>query len=113
MAASDSAQQKMHSKLFEAGPNKKDAVLRDQVEERNRVVSVQLSPGQSGRATVRFVKETYRAGSRDPEKVESLIADLAFGWAPVAAWTERNRLINPLGFRVVAYRVTPEITQQQ
>lgn len=113
MATSDSAQQKVFVKVFEPGPNKKDAVLRDQVEERIRIASVQLAPGQAGRATVRYIKETYRAGARDPEKTETLIADLAYGWAPVGAWTEMNRLLNPLGFRVVAYRVTPELTQQQ
>ncbi len=112
MATSDAAQQKIFAKIFEPGPNKKDAVLRDQVEERIRIASVQLAPGQAGRATVRFIKETYRAGAREPEKVETMIVDLAFGWAPVGAWTEKNRLINPLGFRVLAYRVTPELTQQ-
>lgn len=113
MATSDASQQKIFARVYEPGPSKKDAVLRDQVEERIRIASVQLAPGQAGRATVRFIKETFRAGSREPEKVETLIADLAFGWAPVGAWTERNRLINPLGFRVLAYRVTPELTQQQ
>ena len=112
MATSAGDQQKVYSKIFEPGPAKKDAALRDQVEERIRVLTVQLAPGQAGRATVRYIKETFRTGSRDPEKSETFLSDLAFSWTTVSAWTETNRLINPLGFKVNAYRQTPEIAQQ-
>lgn len=109
LATTDSGQQKSYSAIYENGPNKKDAVLRDQTEERIRVTAVQLSPSQTGRASVRYVKETFRAGSRAPDKTERFIADLAFTWGDTGQWTERTLLINPLGFRVTAYRVTTEV----
>lgn len=109
VATTDATQQKAYSIIYEAGPSKKDAVLRDQFEERIRITSVQLSPSQTGRASVRYVKETFRAGSRAADKSESFIADLAFEWSGNGQWTERALLINPLGFRVTAYRVTPEV----
>lgn len=111
MSTSDANQQSIYAKIYEL-PNKKDDILRAQVEERIKVITVQLSPGQTGRATVRYIKETYRAGARFPEKSETLICDMAFSWTPVSAWTEKSRLTNPLGFRTTAYRVTPELSQQ-
>ena len=109
IATTDASQQKAYSSIYEAGPNKKDAVLSDKVEERIRISAVQLSPSQTGRASVRFLKETYKAGSRVPDKSESFIADLAFEWSGNGRWTERALLINPLGFRVTAYRLTAEV----
>ena len=37
------------------------------------------------------------------------VADLAFDWASVRGWDAQALLVNPLGFRVNAYRVTPEL----
>ena len=112
MATTDPAQQKTYAAIYENGPNKKDAVLRDQAEERVRVTAVQLSPSQTGRASVRYVKETFRAGSRIADKTEAFIADMAFVWGGTGQWTERALLINPLGFRVTAYRVTAEVVDK-
>jgi type IV secretion system protein VirB8 len=112
VATTDVSQQKAYSAIYQAGPNKKDALLRDQVEERIRVVTVQLSPSQTGRASVRYVKDTYRAGSRAAEKSEAFVADMAFEWSGNGQWTEKSLLINPLGFRVTAYRVTPEVAEK-
>ncbi len=112
MATTDPVQQKIYAAIYENGPNKKDAVLRDQTEERIRITSVQLSPSQTGRASVRYVKETFRAGSRVADKTENFIADMAFAWGGNGQWTERALLINPLGFRVTAYRVTAEVVDK-
>ncbi len=112
MATTDPRLQKQYAAIYEDGPNKKDAVLRDQQEERVRIIAVQLSPSQTGRASVRYVKETLRAGSRAPDKTEAFVADLAFGWGTNGQWTERSLLINPLGFRVTAYRVTAEVADK-
>lgn len=112
IATSDAAIGKEYARIYQPGPNKKDQLLRDQVEERIRITAVQLSPSQTGRATVRYLRETIRAGSREPDKVENFIADLAFRWSPTGQWTERNRLINPLGFTVTAYRTTAEVPTQ-
>lgn len=112
MATTDPTQQKAYAAIYEVGPNKKDAVLRDQQEERVRITAVQLSPSQTGRASVRYVKETFKAGSRAPDKTEAFIVDLAFTWGSNGQWTERSLLINPLGFRVTAYRVTAEVADK-
>lgn len=112
VATTDASQQKAYASIYEVGPNKKDALLLDQVEERIRITAVQLSPSQTGRASVRYVKETFRAGARTPDKTESFIADLAFAWSGTGQWTEKALLINPLGFRVTAYRVTQEVGAQ-
>jgi type IV secretion system protein VirB8 len=112
IATTDPAQQKSYSAIYELGPNKKDAVLRDQVEERVRITAVQLSPSQTGRASVRYVKDTLRSGSRSPDKSEAFIVDLAFAWSGNGQWTEKALLLNPLGFRVTAYRVTPEVADK-
>jgi type IV secretory pathway component VirB8 len=112
MATTDPSQQKAYAAIYEVGPNKKDAVLRDQQEERVRITAVQLSPSQTGRASVRYVKETFKAGSRAPDKTEAYIVDLAFTWGSNGQWTERSLLINPLGFRVTAYRVTAEVADK-
>lgn len=90
------------------GPNKKDAILGDRVEEKIRLVSVVLSPSTAGRATVRFVKETWAVGSRTMQKSENFIADMAYGWDAVNGWNDTTLLLNPLGFKVQAYRVSPE-----
>lgn len=108
MATASSEQQKAYGKQFEPGPRKKDAVLRDQVEERIKILSVHLSASQSGKATVRLSKETWHAGAVSAEKVESWIADVAYDWVGVKGWDEQSLLINPLGFRVLAYRLTLE-----
>lgn len=109
MATSGVEQQKEFARIYAPGPDKKDQVLRDQVEERVQVIAPQLVPGQTGRASVRLRKETWRAGSREPEKVEIYVADLAFDWASVKGWDPQALLVNPLGFRVTAYRVTREL----
>lgn len=112
MATTDPVQQKTYAAIYESGPNKKDVVLRDQTEERIRVTAVQLSPSQTGRASVRYVKETFRSGSRVADKTEAFIADMAFAWGGNGQWTEGALLINPLGFRVTAYRVTAEVVDK-
>ncbi len=90
------------------GPKKKDAILGDRVEEKIKLVSVLLSPSTTGRATVRFSKETWATGSRSMQKTENFIADIAYDWVEVNGWNDTTLLVSPLGFKVTAYRVTPE-----
>lgn len=112
IATSSDVQQKEYRHLFDPGPQKKDVLFRDQIEERIRITNVQVAPGQTGRATVRYIKETYRTGSRDPDKIEGFICDLAFYWSGTGKWSDKSILTNPFGFKVTAYRTTPEITHQ-
>lgn len=97
----------VYSSQYE-GPNKKDAVLGDRVEEKIRLISVVLSPSTTGRATVRFVKETWATGSRSMQKTETFVVDMAYDWDEVTGWNDTTLLLSPLGFKVTAYRVTPE-----
>ncbi|MBD8051068.1 virB8 family protein [Limnohabitans radicicola] len=94
--------------LYE-GPTGKDKVLKETVEERISILSVQVTPGIMGRGTVRYQKITWRAGMREPESVKTYVADVAFEWIPVNGWGTKDLLMNPLGFSVVAYRTTEEL----
>lgn len=106
VALSTPEQSKELIRPYEEGPQKKDVLLKDRVEERVRVLSVSIT--SEGKATARFIKETFSAGITTPEKSESFIADIAFEWTGANGWTEANLLVNPLGFKVSAYRTTLE-----
>lgn len=90
------------------GPNRKDVQLGDRIEEKIRLISVVLSPSTTGRATVRFVKETWATGSRSMQKSERFVVDMAYSWEKVDGWFDNTLQLNPLGFTVTAYRVSPE-----
>jgi len=111
MVTSSEVVGKEYAKDYE-GPNAKTEVLRDGVEERIKILSVQLSAGTTGRATVRFQKVTWQAGHTEPSKVETFTADIAFSWVSVTGWSTRDLLANPMGFAVTAYRTTPELVQK-
>ncbi len=96
-----------YSSQFE-GPNRKDVQVGDRTEEKIRLISVVLSPSTTGRATVRFVRETWTTGSRSMQKSERFVVDMAYGWEKVDGWFDNTLQLNPLGFTVTAYRVSPE-----
>ena len=111
MATSEQPVGRAYSAQFE-GPAAKTEVLRDSVEERITILSAQVTPGTTGRGTVRYQITTWRQGQREPEKVETFVADLAYDWVNVRGWSSRDLLTNPMGFRVTAYRSTQELVQR-
>lgn len=99
-----------YSAQFE-GPNSKATKFGDSAEDRIRIISVQPTPGQYGRGTVRFEKTSWNSARQPTRPAEVFQADLAFEWLNITGWDTRDLLINPLGFSVSAYRVTPELVQ--
>jgi type IV secretion system protein VirB8 len=81
---------------------------------RIQVISVRLSPagrnGNRSEATVTYEK-TVRATERTvPESTTRHVASVVYQYQPDALAKERDRLENPFGFVVTAYRSDPEIS---
>lgn len=76
---------------------------------RTRILSIVLIGGGTGQrpkgATVRFQRALYDRGSGRSEPVDSKIATMEFSYDPNLRLNEEDRLLNPLGFRVINYRV--------
>lgn len=100
-----------YSKQYE-GSNSRAEQIKETMEERINVLSVQVVPGDRGRGTVRYQKITWRMGLREPESVKTYVADLAFTYKNVSQWSGQDLLKNPVGFTVVAYRTTQELDQK-
>lgn len=76
---------------------------------RVKILSLQMfgadaKKGPSG-ATVRFQRSLFDKSSGAGRFLDSKIATLEFSYKPNLAMSEEDRLLNPLGFRVSAYRV--------
>lgn len=76
---------------------------------RVKILSLQLfggdpKKGPSG-ATVRFQRSLFDKAAGTSRFLDSKIATLEFAYKPNLAMSEEDRLLNPLGFRVSAYRV--------
>lgn len=76
---------------------------------RVRILSIVLVGGGEGRrptgATVRFQRSVYDKSRGRSEPLDSKIATMEFTYNPDLQLSEEDRLLNPLGFRVVNYRV--------
>lgn len=76
---------------------------------RIRILSISLIPGAPGRppggATVRFQRSLYNKQNGSSQVMDGKIATLQFAYDPNLRLDERDRLLNPLGFRVSDYRV--------
>src|SRR5690606_29953828 len=76
---------------------------------RIRILSISLIPGAPGRppngATVRFQRSLYNKQNGSSQVMDGKIATLQFAYDPELRLDERDRLLNPLGFRVSDYRV--------
>ena len=74
-----------------------------------RILSIVLVGGGEGRrptgATVRFQRSVYDKSNGRVEPLDSKIATLEFTYQPSLRLSDEDRLLNPLGFRVVNYRV--------
>lgn len=111
MATSASAVAQEYSYPY-TGPTNRADLLKETIEERINILSVQLTPAATGRGTVRFQKITWRAGMREPESVKTYVADVAFDWVESTNWSTKDLLVNPMGFAVLAYRTTQELQAQ-
>jgi len=80
---------------------------------RIHIVSVQLSPtgrrGNRGEATVTYDKVVRLTDRALPDQSTRHIASVVYHYQPQSLAKERDRLENPFGFVVTAYRSDPEI----
>lgn len=80
---------------------------------RIQVISVRLSPagrrGNRGDATVTYDKISRRSDRQTPEVTSRHVASVVFEYQPKVLANERDRLENPFGFVVTAYRSDPEL----
>jgi type IV secretion system protein VirB8 len=80
---------------------------------RIHIVSVRLSPGgrrgNKGDATVTYDKVVRQSERNLPDVTTRHVASVVFEYQPKVFAKERDRLDNPLGFVVTAYRSDPEI----
>jgi type IV secretion system protein VirB8 len=103
---------KGYSQLFEgdAALQKKLAATEDW---RIHIVGVRLMasgrPGNKGEATVTYDKVVRQPERNLPEITSRHVASVVFAYQPKVLAKERDRLENPFGFVVTAYRSDPEI----
>lgn len=80
---------------------------------RVNVTNVRLSAakrkGNRGEATVTYEKLVRLADRNLPDAVTRHVATLVYEYQPKALAKEKDRLENPFGFVVIAYRSDPEI----
>lgn len=64
-------------------------------------------------AQVRFTTEKLSTSGEnlDNSPTQRWIATLAYQFEPAQRMTEQERMVNPLGFKVYAFRVDPEVTR--
>jgi type IV secretion system protein VirB8 len=81
---------------------------------RIQIVGVRLSPagrrGTKGDATVTYDKVVRQTERNLPDVTTRHVASVVFEYQPKVFAKEKDRLDNPLGFVVTAYRSDPEIT---
>lgn len=80
---------------------------------RVNVVNVRLSPagrrGNKGEGTVTYERVVRLPDRNLPDVATRHVASVVFEYQPAALANERDRLENPFGFVVLAYRSDPEI----
>lgn len=76
---------------------------------RVKILSIVLMGGERGTtpkgATVRFQRSIYDKSTGSTTPLDSKIATMEFVYKPNLRMDDQNRIENPLGFRVTAYRV--------
>lgn len=81
---------------------------------RINVIGVRLSAagraGNNGEATVTYEKVVHLTDRNLPDITTRHVASVVFEYQPKVLAKERDRLENPFGFVVTAYRSDPEIT---
>ncbi|MGQ3054219.1 MAG: virB8 family protein [Roseateles sp.] len=97
-----------YAKLYEGG-NARDKKFGQSVEMRVKVLSVTLSHDDvSTKAVVRFEKVAKRQEADVADPPQYFVSTMAFEYKPSMFGKEKDLIANPLGYRVVAYRVDAE-----
>lgn len=92
------------------GPDALDSKLGANQEIKSEVISVQLSQNAAGKqAVVRFAKTPRRVDTNTSEPTQYYVATLAYRFLPTMFGKEKDLLVNPLGYKVNAYRRDAEL----
>ncbi len=92
------------------GEEARDKKFGSSIEMRVKVLSVGVARDAVGsRATVRFEKSAKRTQSDRPDPPQYFVATLAFEYKPSMKGKEVDLVQNPLGFKVISYRVDSEL----
>jgi type IV secretion system protein VirB8 len=93
------------------GPNARDRKLGSTIDMRVKVLSITLSSDEHGsKATVRFEKSSKRLEADLPDPQQSYVATLSYEYVPSMTGKEQELLLNPLGYKVTAWRVDQELS---
>jgi len=96
-----------YKKIY-SGDNARDQVLKDQTEITTKIISVTLNEGggsKTARIRLRVIRKT-----KNHAAIESIkVVTLSYEYFPRLMQTEEERLLNPLGFKVMTYRVDREV----
>lgn len=96
-------------KIYE-GDNSRVDILKNRTEIDVEINSVTLGNSNGMKmATIRFNQIYKDAKSRTITNKKAKIVTLAYDYSPQSLITENERLINPLGFKVLTYRVDDEV----
>lgn len=96
-----------YAKLYD-GPQARDRKYGPNTDMRVEVLSVTLPPDVAGKAVVRFEKRVRRLEAENAEPPQTFVATLAYEYKGSLFGKEKQLLMNPLGYRVTAYRVDAE-----
>lgn len=96
-------------KIYE-GDNSRVDILKNRTEIDVEINSVTLGDSNGMKmATIRFNQIYKDAKSRTITNKKAKIVTLAYDYSPQSLMTENERLINPLGFKVLTYRIDDEV----
>ena len=107
LAMSDNAVGRDYAQIFE-GKDARDKKLGPSHELRVKILSVTAPPDNTRNMVVRFERQLHRVNSGPIEPPQSFVATLAFEYHVATTAVEKQLLANPLGFRVVGYRLDAE-----
>ena len=92
------------------GPNARDKKLGPGTEITAKVISVTLAPDPVGaKAVVRFSRATRRKDAEYTDPPQYYVATISYEYKPSMFGREKDLILNPLGYRVTAYRVDAEL----
>jgi type IV secretory pathway component VirB8 len=72
---------------------------------------ISVVPNGKGVATVRFIKHTKRVDQEGMGEAQHWVATVSYEYRDPSLMKESLRLVNPLGFQVLSYRVDPELVE--
>ncbi len=99
----------IYLKTYE-GEKARDQVLKNDFEVEIDIVSVTLgNSAGSPIATIRFNEITRKKGEKIAISNKAKIVTLSYDYQPNTLTTEKERIKNPLGFKVSTYRIDDEI----